>query len=201
MAADDSEPDQPPPQNDVAPISLPHKISDSSEKIDAAKDRDIALARVEWEKKMALIKAWEESEKIKAENKAYKRLSAVESWENTRKASIEAQLMKIEEKMEKKKAEYAEQMKNKIVGIHKEGEEKKQPLKQNEKNIASRLRKRQKNIVLQGSYQRLYSNASVVEMLRGYKNRFLSQICTLILVFVWYYIELGDEHFSVLFYV
>lgn len=30
---------------------------------------DIALARVEWEKKMALIKAWEESEKIKAENK------------------------------------------------------------------------------------------------------------------------------------
>lgn len=30
---------------------------------------DIALARVEWEKKLALIKAWEESEKIKAENK------------------------------------------------------------------------------------------------------------------------------------
>ncbi|CAK9310979.1 unnamed protein product [Citrullus colocynthis] len=129
MAADDSEADQPPSQNDVAPhnslISLPHNISDPAEKIDAAKDRDIALARVEWEKKMALIKAWEESEKIKAENKAYKRLSAVESWENTKKASIEAQLMKIEEKMEKKKAEYAEQIKNKIVGIRKEGEEKK----------------------------------------------------------------------------
>ncbi|KAI8546350.1 hypothetical protein RHMOL_Rhmol07G0109900 [Rhododendron molle] len=32
-------------------------------------DRDTALARVETEKRMALIKAWEESEKTKADNK------------------------------------------------------------------------------------------------------------------------------------
>lgn len=30
---------------------------------------DVAFARVELEKKLALIKAWEESEKIKAENR------------------------------------------------------------------------------------------------------------------------------------
>ncbi|XP_023522681.1 remorin-like isoform X2 [Cucurbita pepo subsp. pepo] len=100
-------------------VSAPH-----SDKLVPPKDRDVALARVELEKKLALIKAWEESEKIKAENRAYKRLSAIDSWENTKKASIQAQLMKLE-KMEKKKAEYGELMKNKIVGIHKQGEEKK----------------------------------------------------------------------------
>uniref|UniRef100_A0A9I9CM76 Remorin C-terminal domain-containing protein n=1 Tax=Cucumis melo TaxID=3656 RepID=A0A9I9CM76_CUCME len=129
------------------------EISDSAEKVDAAKDRDIALARVEWEKKMALIKAWEESEKIKAENKAYKRLSAVESWENTRKASIEAQLMKIEEKMEKKKAEYAEQMKNKIVGIHKEGEEKKATIEAERKEQCLKVEETAEKYRTSGLYQ------------------------------------------------
>ncbi|XP_022159796.1 remorin-like isoform X2 [Momordica charantia] len=136
MGAEAEETETETPQNDVAQHNTPivplppppilHKISDpSAQKTDASKDRDVALARVEWEKKLALIKAWEESEKIKAENKAYKRLSAIDSWEDGKKASIEAQLMKIEEKMEKKKAEYVEEMKNKIVGIHKQGEEKK----------------------------------------------------------------------------
>ncbi|KAK9277758.1 hypothetical protein L1049_007305 [Liquidambar formosana] len=35
-------------------------------------DRDVVLARIEREKSLALIRAWEESEKIKAENKTYK---------------------------------------------------------------------------------------------------------------------------------
>ncbi|KAG8043127.1 hypothetical protein GUJ93_ZPchr1396g22915, partial [Zizania palustris] len=87
-------------------------------------DRDIALARVETEKRNSLIKAWEENEKTKAENKASKKLSAILSWENTKKANIEAQLKKIEEQLEKKKAEYAEKMKNKAAIIHKEAEEK-----------------------------------------------------------------------------
>ncbi|PRQ17748.1 hypothetical protein RchiOBHm_Chr7g0198371 [Rosa chinensis] len=34
-------------------------------------------AEIETEKRLALIKAWEESEKTKAENRAYKRMSAV----------------------------------------------------------------------------------------------------------------------------
>ncbi|XP_059661756.1 remorin 1.4-like [Cornus florida] len=87
-------------------------------------DRDAVLAKVETEKRLALIKAWEESEKTKAENKAYKKLSTIGAWENSKKASVEAQLKMIEEKIEKKKAEYAEKMNNKIAGIHKAGEEK-----------------------------------------------------------------------------
>ncbi|XP_040990400.1 remorin-like isoform X3 [Juglans microcarpa x Juglans regia] len=82
------------------------------------------LAKVANEKRLALIKAWEESEKTKAENKAYKKLSAVESWENSSKASVDAQLKKIEEKFEKKKAKYGEKMKNKLAAIHRAAEEK-----------------------------------------------------------------------------
>ncbi|XP_023532545.1 remorin-like isoform X2 [Cucurbita pepo subsp. pepo] len=123
--ADESEPDSQPPVPLQNNSLIPHAVSaPHSDKLVPPKDRDVALARVELEKKLALIKAWEESEKIKAENRAYKRLSAIDSWENTKKASIQAQLMKLE-KMEKKKAEYGELMKNKIVGIHKQGEEKK----------------------------------------------------------------------------
>ncbi|XP_047316296.1 remorin-like [Impatiens glandulifera] len=87
-------------------------------------DRDIVLARVSTDKKSALIKAWEESEKAKAANKAQKKLASVGAWENTQKADIEAELRKIEEKLEKKKAAYVEKMKNKIVLLHKEAEEK-----------------------------------------------------------------------------
>ncbi|GAB4834386.1 hypothetical protein Ancab_032640 [Ancistrocladus abbreviatus] len=88
-------------------------------------ERDAMLAQVEREKKLALIKAWEENEKTKADNKAYKKLCAIESWENTKKAYVEAQLKKMEEKLEKQKAEYAEKMKNEKADIHKVAEEKK----------------------------------------------------------------------------
>ncbi|XP_059634140.1 remorin-like [Cornus florida] len=87
-------------------------------------DRDIALAKVESEKKLSFVKAWEESEKTKVENKAEKKLSAVASWENSKKANVEAQLKKKEEQLEKKKADYAEKMKNKIALLHKQAEEK-----------------------------------------------------------------------------
>ncbi|KAA8520611.1 hypothetical protein F0562_014867 [Nyssa sinensis] len=86
-------------------------------------DRDIALAQVENEKRLSFIKAWEEGEKSKVENKAQKKLSDVASWENSKKASIEAQLKKIEEQLEKKKADYAEKMENKAALIHKQAEE------------------------------------------------------------------------------
>ncbi|TKY45169.1 Remorin protein [Spatholobus suberectus] len=87
-------------------------------------NRDAVLARVATEKRLSLIKAWEESEKSKAENKAHKKFSAVSAWENSKKAAVEAELKKIEEQLEKKKAEYAEKIKNKIATIHKEAEEK-----------------------------------------------------------------------------
>ncbi|XP_057478182.1 remorin-like [Actinidia eriantha] len=107
------------------PLSIIQKVSDPADekKSGGAIDRDAALARVETEKRLALIKAWEESEKSKAENKAYKKFSAIEAWESSKKASVEAQLKKMEEKFEKKKAEYAEMMNNKAAEIHKAAEE------------------------------------------------------------------------------
>ncbi|CAH8363405.1 unnamed protein product [Eruca vesicaria subsp. sativa] len=94
------------------------------EKKEGSINRDAVLARVETEKRMSLIKAWEEAEKCKVENKAEKKLSSIESWENNKKAAVEAELKKIEEQLEKKKAEYVELMKNKIAQIHKQAEEK-----------------------------------------------------------------------------
>ncbi|XP_030948034.1 remorin-like [Quercus lobata] len=113
----------PPDQNKTAP-PVKEKIADTVEKSsEGAIDRDAVLAQVTTEKRLALIKAWEESEKTKVENKAYKNLSAVGSWENSKKVSVEAQLKQIEEKFDKKKVEYAEQMKNKIAELHKAAEE------------------------------------------------------------------------------
>ncbi|KAL8240845.1 hypothetical protein R6Q59_014200 [Mikania micrantha] len=76
------------------------------------------------EKKESLIKAWEESEKSKSENKAQQKLSSIKAWENSKKAELEAKLKKIEEDLEIKKAKYIEKMKNKVVLVHKTAEEK-----------------------------------------------------------------------------
>ncbi|KAJ8547609.1 hypothetical protein K7X08_011195 [Anisodus acutangulus] len=87
-------------------------------------DRDATLARLTTEKRLSLIKAWEESEKSKAENKAQKKMSEILAWENSKKASLEAELKRTEEQLLKKKAEYVEKMKNKIALLHKSAEEK-----------------------------------------------------------------------------
>lgn len=117
-----------PPADDSKALVVVEKVAENphTEKKTqrSSNDRDIALAKVETEKRNSLIKAWEENEKAKAENKAAKKLSAILSWENTKKAAIEAQLKKKEEVLEKKKAEYAEKMKNKAAIAHKEAEEK-----------------------------------------------------------------------------
>ncbi|KAK1558542.1 hypothetical protein Q3G72_003524 [Acer saccharum] len=102
------------------------KTSDSAEKkiSGGSHDRDVALGEVEKEKRLSFIKAWEDSEKSKAENKSQKKLSDVTAWENSKKASLEAKLKKKEEQLERKKAEYAEKMKNKVALVHREAEEK-----------------------------------------------------------------------------
>ncbi|XP_047319478.1 uncharacterized protein At3g61260-like [Impatiens glandulifera] len=94
-------------------------------------DRDIALSQVENEKRLSFIKAWEETEKSKVQNKAENQLSTVTTWENTKKAKIEAQLKKLEEELEKKKADYAEKMKNKVALVHKEAEERRASVEAN----------------------------------------------------------------------
>ncbi|XP_027915964.1 remorin-like [Vigna unguiculata] len=79
---------------------------------------------IDREKRLALIKAWEESEKTKAENRAYKRHNAVVLWENSKKASAEAHLKRIEEKLDRNKAKCVEKMQNKVAEIHRTAEEK-----------------------------------------------------------------------------
>uniref|UniRef100_A0A2P2KVL1 Remorin n=1 Tax=Rhizophora mucronata TaxID=61149 RepID=A0A2P2KVL1_RHIMU len=121
-------PPPPPPEekaDESKALAVVERIPDSGKKsTKGSVNRDAVLERVVTEKRLSLIRAWEESEKSKAENKAHKRLSAVGTWENSKKASTEAELKKIEEKLEKKKAKYAEKIKNKITMIHKEAEEK-----------------------------------------------------------------------------
>ncbi|ONM15486.1 Remorin family protein [Zea mays] len=69
-------PPPPPPADDSKALAIVEKVADepAPEKPAPAKqggsnDRDLALARVETEKRNSLIKAWEENEKTKAENK------------------------------------------------------------------------------------------------------------------------------------
>uniref|UniRef100_A0A0D6R707 Remorin C-terminal domain-containing protein n=1 Tax=Araucaria cunninghamii TaxID=56994 RepID=A0A0D6R707_ARACU len=102
--------------------SVPDKSKDS---VPNSSDRDAFLAKVNEEKRIALIKAWQENEVAKAENKYHKSLSNIDSWETTKKSASETKLRKFEEKLEKKKAAYVEKMKNEIATIHKAAEEKK----------------------------------------------------------------------------
>ncbi|GMP43307.1 hypothetical protein CsSME_00012712 [Camellia sinensis var. sinensis] len=80
-------------------IVVAHKTEDPPVKKTSSTslDRDIALADVEKEKRLSFIKAWEDSEKSKVENKAQKKLADVASWENSKKAEVEAKLKKLEE--------------------------------------------------------------------------------------------------------
>ncbi|KAF8412276.1 hypothetical protein HHK36_000237 [Tetracentron sinense] len=112
--------------DDSKAIAIVEKVPDSAgeKSSEGSINRDAVLARVETEKRLSLIKAWEENEKTKAENKAQNKLSAIGSWENSKKATVESQLKKIEEELEKKKARYVEKMKNKAALIHKAAEEK-----------------------------------------------------------------------------
>ncbi|KAL9328691.1 hypothetical protein ACSQ67_003694 [Phaseolus vulgaris] len=153
----EKESDKPDPSNEnvTSPSPPVQKVEDHAAEKDTedSVSKDVMLARVLTEKRLALIKAWEESEKTKAENRqlfgsigkcnvsslkrvsnisilwAYKKHSAVELWEDSRKASVEAELKKIEENMERKKAEYVEKMKNKVAEIHRLAEEKRANVK------------------------------------------------------------------------
>ncbi|KAK7283651.1 hypothetical protein RIF29_13318 [Crotalaria pallida] len=114
------------PDEDSKALVLIENIQEVAEEkpSEGSVNRDMALARVTTEKRLSLIKAWEESEKSKAENKAHKKHKAIEAWENSKRAAVEAELKKIEEQLEKKKAEYAEEIKNRIAKFHLEAEEK-----------------------------------------------------------------------------
>ncbi|XP_075495967.1 remorin 1.4-like isoform X1 [Primulina tabacum] len=106
------------------PIAQEEAAEDGDEKISRnCEGMESTLARVETEKRLALIKAWEENKKTKVDNKAHKKLAAIDAWENTKRAYIDAQLKQIEENFEKKKAKYGEKMKNKMAISHRTAEE------------------------------------------------------------------------------
>ncbi|KAL3655657.1 hypothetical protein CASFOL_000053 [Castilleja foliolosa] len=63
-------------------IVVPEPVAKSSK---GSLDRDVALAKLEDDKRYSFIKAWEESEKTKVENKAHKQLSDISAWENSKK--------------------------------------------------------------------------------------------------------------------
>ncbi|KAK1620933.1 hypothetical protein QYE76_026450 [Lolium multiflorum] len=107
----------------VPPAPVPAS-ADNAKAAAGSADRDAVLAKVEMERKLSMVKAWEEHERSKVDNRAEHKMSSILSWENTKKASIEAKLRTREEKLEKKKAEYAEKMRNQMATIHKEAEEK-----------------------------------------------------------------------------
>ncbi|XP_009794056.1 remorin-like [Nicotiana sylvestris] len=108
----------------LATVPPPKTDSSTKKSSKGSLDRDIALAHLETEKRNSYIKAWEESEKSKVENRAQKKFSAVGTWENTKKANLEAKLKKLEEQLKEKKAEYAEKIKNRVAAVHKEADEK-----------------------------------------------------------------------------
>ncbi|KAI3508280.1 hypothetical protein L1887_23286 [Cichorium endivia] len=114
------------PADDSKALAIVEKPIETAEdkSAEGSVHRDSVLARVATEKKDALIRAWEESEKSKAENKAQQKLSSISAWENSKKADIEAELKNIEENLEKKKSKYIEKMKNQIALLHKKAEEK-----------------------------------------------------------------------------
>ncbi|MCO5547607.1 hypothetical protein L7F22_001058 [Adiantum nelumboides] len=86
-------------------------------------DRDEALAKLNQDRTVSHVRAWEEMEKAKAANRFTKTIAKINAWENAQKAAAEASLKKAEEALEKKRAAYVEKMKNKIAAVHKSAEE------------------------------------------------------------------------------
>lgn len=86
-------------------------------------NREIVLAKLNQEKVLSLIKAWEDNVKAKSINRLGKKLAKISAWEKAKKARAEAHLQELEEKLEKKKASFVENMKNEIATIHRKAEE------------------------------------------------------------------------------
>ncbi|CAL4942818.1 unnamed protein product [Urochloa decumbens] len=127
-------PGEEPAKDDVAEEKAPAPeeskalvVVESDEKpaaTDGSRDRDAFLSRLATDKSLSLIRAWEESEKAKAENRAARRLANVTSWENSKVAQMEAELKKIHEQLEMKKAARAEKLRNSAAAAHRAAEEK-----------------------------------------------------------------------------
>ncbi|CAN7026157.1 unnamed protein product [Brassica oleracea var. botrytis] len=99
------------------------------------------FVEIEKEKTIALINAWEENEKAKAQTKAYKELCSIEAWENNMKTSLELDLKKMEENSEVEKAEYSKRFKKKIPEIEKIAEAKREKIEKLKEQKSINLKK------------------------------------------------------------
>ncbi|MCO5578362.1 hypothetical protein L7F22_032203 [Adiantum nelumboides] len=94
-------------------------------------NRDLVLARLNQERSVSLIKAWEENMRAKSFHRYKKKVAKIAAWENAKKAKAEADLKALEassfsktqERLERKKAECVERMKNEIAAVHMRAEE------------------------------------------------------------------------------
>ncbi|KAI5072611.1 hypothetical protein GOP47_0012717 [Adiantum capillus-veneris] len=86
-------------------------------------NREIVLAKLNQEKVLSLIRAWEDNIKAKSVNRLGKKLAKISAWEKAKKARAEAHLQELEEKLEKKKASFVENVKNEIAAVHRKAEE------------------------------------------------------------------------------
>ncbi|KAG2262333.1 hypothetical protein Bca52824_069412 [Brassica carinata] len=92
------------------------------------------FVEIEREKSLALLNAWKENEKAKAQTKAYRELCSLEEWENNMKTALELDLKKMEENLEVEKGENSKRFKKKIPEIKKIAEAKREKIeKQKEK--------------------------------------------------------------------
>eukprot|EP00249_Psilotum_nudum_P000922 c13119_g1_i1 orf=124-720(+) len=88
-------------------------------------NHDFVLARLNQEKILSIIRAWDENAKAKSINRYNRKLAKVSVWESAKKVAAEARLRTVEEKLEKKRAGYIEETKNEIASVHRKAEEEK----------------------------------------------------------------------------
>ncbi|VVA93611.1 unnamed protein product [Arabis nemorensis] len=106
-----------------------------------ASNQNENLAEIEKEKRLALIKSWEDNEKAKAQTKAYRELCSIESWENNMKAILELDLKKMEESLKVEKAEYSKRLKKKIPEIEKIAEAKREKIEKQKVQESIKVKK------------------------------------------------------------
>lgn len=86
-------------------------------------NKDLVMAKLNKDKILLLIKAWEENKKKKSFNRFSKKMAKLEAWEVGKKARAEARLRTSEERLENERAACLERARNKIALVQKIAEE------------------------------------------------------------------------------
>ncbi|KAI5065387.1 hypothetical protein GOP47_0020082 [Adiantum capillus-veneris] len=87
-------------------------------------NKDLVMAKLNKDKVLLLIKAWEENKKKKSFNRFSKKMAKLEAWELGKKARAEARLRTSEERLENDRAACIEKARNKVALVQKIAEEK-----------------------------------------------------------------------------